>query len=49
MTEARASAIDPVITQPTEGESLNIWETDEGSISLSYNWNIHQSLSGMYV
>ncbi len=34
-TDARASAIDPVITQPTEGDSLKICETDDGSISLS--------------
>jgi hypothetical protein len=24
------------MTQPTEGESLKIWETDAGSMSLSY-------------
>ena len=35
-TDARASAIDPVITQPTEGESLKMCDTDDGSISLSY-------------
>ena len=34
-TDARASAIEPVMTQPTEGEILNIWDTDEGSMSLS--------------
>lgn len=27
--------MDPVITHPTEGESLKIWETDCGSINLS--------------
>ena len=35
LTEARASAIDPVMTQPTEGDSLKIWETEDGSMSLS--------------
>lgn len=28
--------MDPVTTQPTDGEILKIWETDDGSISLSY-------------
>lgn len=36
-TDARASAIDPVMTQPTEGESLYTYETEAGSISLSCN------------
>jgi len=35
MTEALASAMEPVMTQPTEGESLWMYETDEGSMSLS--------------
>ena len=26
------------MTQPTDGDSLKMWETDEGSISLSYTW-----------
>ena len=30
-----ASAMEPVMTQPTEGDSLKMWETDEGSMSLS--------------
>lgn len=34
-TQARASAIDPVITQPTDGEILKMCVTDEGSMSLS--------------
>lgn len=34
--EARASAIEPVMTHPTDGESLKICETEEGSINLSY-------------
>ena len=34
-TKALASAMDPVITQPTEGDSWKIWETDDGSMSLS--------------
>ena len=34
-TEALASAMEPVITQPTEGDSWKIWETDDGSMSLS--------------
>lgn len=36
LTDARASAIDPVITQPTEGESLKMCETEDGSMSLSF-------------
>jgi hypothetical protein len=36
-TEARASAMEPVMTQPTEGEILKTWETEEGSINLSCN------------
>ena len=35
LADALASAIDPVITHPTDGESLKIWDTDDGSISLS--------------
>lgn len=35
LTDARASAIDPVITQPTDGDSLKMCDTEEGSISLS--------------
>ena len=35
LTDARASAIDPVMTQPTEGESLKMCETEDGSMSLS--------------
>lgn len=34
-TEALASAIEPVITQPTDGEILKTCETEEGSINLS--------------
>lgn len=34
-TEALASAIDPVKTQPTDGESWKMWDTDEASMSLS--------------
>ena len=34
--DARASAIDPVITQPTDGESLKMYDTDDGSINLSW-------------
>lgn len=33
---ALASAIDPVMTQPTEGEIWKMWDTEAGSISLSY-------------
>jgi len=36
LTEALASAIEPVMTHPTDGESLKTWDTDDGSISLSY-------------
>ena len=36
LAEARASAIEPVMTHPTDGESLNMCETEEGSINLSY-------------
>lgn len=36
LTDALASAIDPVMTQPTEGESLKICETEDGSMSLSW-------------
>ena len=35
MTEALASAMEPVMTQPTEGDNLWMYETDEGSMSLS--------------
>jgi hypothetical protein len=28
--------MEPVMTQPTDGDSLKMWETEEGSISLSY-------------
>lgn len=40
LTAALASAIDPVITQPTDGDSLKTWETEDGSISLSYRKRI---------
>lgn len=33
--KALASAMEPVMTQPTEGEILKMWETEAGSISLS--------------
>ena len=36
LADALPSAIDPVMTHPTDGESLKIWDTDDGSISLSY-------------
>lgn len=36
LTDALASAIDPVMTQPTEGDILKICETDDGSMSLSW-------------
>jgi len=36
-TEALASATEPVITQPTDGDSWKMWDTDEGSMSLSYS------------
>jgi hypothetical protein len=39
-TEALASAMEPVITQPTEGDSLKMWDTEEGSMSLSYGTSI---------
>lgn len=35
ITDARASAIEPVMTHPTPGESLYTYDTDDGSISLS--------------
>lgn len=35
LADALASAIDPVMTHPTDGESLKIWDTDDGSMSLS--------------
>ena len=35
VTDARASAIDPVMTQPTDDEILKTYDTDEGSMSLS--------------
>lgn len=35
LADALASAIEPVMTHPTDGESLKTWETDEGSMSLS--------------
>lgn len=35
LADALASAIDPVMTHPTDGESLKIWDTEEGSMSLS--------------
>ena len=35
ITEARASAMEPVMTQPTDEESLKTCDTEEGSISLS--------------
>lgn len=35
LADALASAIDPVMTHPTDGESLKTWETDDGSMSLS--------------
>lgn len=28
--------MEPVMTQPTDGDSLKMWETEEGSMSLSY-------------
>jgi hypothetical protein len=28
--------MEPVMTQPTDGESWKMWDTDEGSMSLSY-------------
>jgi len=28
--------MEPVMTQPTDGESWKIWDTDEGSMSLSF-------------
>ena len=41
LTDARASAMEPVITQPTEGESLKMCETEDGSMSLSCTpWNV---------
>jgi hypothetical protein len=36
VTDALASAMDPVMTHPTDGESLKTYETDDGSISLSF-------------
>lgn len=33
--DALASAIDPVMTQPTDGEIWKMCETEEGSMSLS--------------
>jgi hypothetical protein len=33
--KARASAMEPVMTQPTDGEIWKMCETDEGSMSLS--------------
>jgi hypothetical protein len=36
VTQALASAIEPVKTQPTDGEILKMCETEDGSISLSY-------------
>src|SRR5271163_4246923 len=36
VTQALASAMEPVRTHPTEGEILKMCETDDGSISLSY-------------
>ena len=45
LTDARASAIDPVMTQPTEGESLKMCETEDGSMSLSCtSWNVRALL-----
>ena len=35
LADALASAIEPVMTHPTEGESLKIWDTEPGSMSLS--------------
>jgi hypothetical protein len=35
VTHALASAIEPVRTQPTDGEILKMCETEEGSMSLS--------------
>ena len=40
VTHALASAMEPVRTQPTDGEILKICETDEGSMSLSYSYHI---------
>lgn len=36
LADALPSAIEPVMTHPTDGESLKMWDTEEGSISLSY-------------
>ena len=35
IADALASAIDPVMTHPTEEESLKMYETEDGSMSLS--------------
>lgn len=35
--------MEPVITQPTDGESLKMYETEEGSINLS--WYVYQRMT----
>lgn len=38
--------MEPVMTQPTEGDIRNTWETEEGSINLS--WMGQVSMFSMY-
>lgn len=48
--------MEPVITQPTEGDSLKMWDTEEGSMSLSchirqrhgHALGLHQARTGTF-
>lgn len=48
-TEALASAMEPVMTQPTDGDNWNMCETDDGSMSLSCITQYISSALGMVV
>lgn len=46
ITDARASAIEPVMTQPTDCEILKTYDTEEGSMSLSFRLLMSKDILG---
>jgi len=48
VTDALASAIEPVMTQPTDGERVKMYVTEAGSSSLSCHVQSHQHITLLY-